>query len=161
MKKPTKLIAIFLVLVTLVSLAAIPASAIGYSMSITIYYKNEAGQQVAPTLKTSCDAAASTKPSWTSPTVSGYVLKNSGDSVVTYDMLNKSFPASNYIRNGSGTYTVYYTDTVNKTVYYKYNYDRHITAADTVTKTGKIGNSYYITSPSITGYTPSADASRA
>ena len=38
-----------------------------------------------------------------SPTVSGYVLKNSSDSYVTYAMMDKSFPASHYVRQGSAT----------------------------------------------------------
>lgn len=41
---------IVLVIVTLLSLVSIPASAaIGYPMAVTIYYKNESGAQVAPT----------------------------------------------------------------------------------------------------------------
>ncbi len=154
MKRMSKILAVVLVVVTLVSMAAIPASA-GYSMAITIYYKNESGAQVAPTYTTTIDAAATTKPTWTSPTVSGYILKNSSDSVVTYAMLDKSFPASHYVRNGSGTYTVYYTDKGSKTVYYRYNHNNS-DCASPKTQTGKIGSSYTIYSPTITGYKPSS-----
>ena len=156
MKKKTKVLSIVLVIVTLLSLVSIPASAaIGYPMAVTIYYKNESGAQVAPTHTETIDAAATTKPSWTSPTVSGYVLKDSGDSIVTYSMLDKYFPASNYVRNGTGTYTVYYTDQGSKTVNYVYNHNNS-KCAESKTVTGKIGSSYSITSPSITGYKPSS-----
>ena len=158
MKNKTKVLSIVLVIVTLLSLVSIPASAaIGYPMAVTIYYKNESGAQVAPTHTETIDAAATTKPSWTSPTVSGYVLKDSGDSIVTYSMLDKYFPASNYVRNGTGTYTVYYTDQGSKTVNYVYNHNNS-KCAESKTVTGKIGSSYTIYSPSITGYKPSSSA---
>lgn len=156
MKKTSKIVLVFLAVITLLSVLAIPAFAeIGYPMNITIYYKNESGAQVAPTLTTSINAAATNKPTWTSPTVSGYVLKDSGDSVVTYAMLDKTFPTSHYVRHGSGTYTVYYTDQGSKTVYYRYNHNG-VDCASPKTYTGKIGSSYTITSPTITGYTPSS-----
>ena len=156
MKKTNKIVSVFLAVITLLSVLAIPAFAeIGYPMNITIYYKNESGAQVAPTLTTSINAAATNKPIWTSPTVSGYVLKDSGDSVVTYAMLDKTFPTSHYVRHGSGTYTVYYTDQGSKTVYYRYNHNG-VDCASPKTYTGKIGSSYTITSPTITGYTPSS-----
>ena len=156
MKNKTKVLSIILVIVTLLSLVSIPASAaIGYPMAVTIYYKNESGAQVAPTVSTSIDAAATKKPTWISPTVSGYVLKNSGDSIVTYDMLDKHFPASNYVRNGTATYTVYYTDKGSKTVTYVYNHN-NTQCAESKTVTGKIGSSYSITSPTVAGYKPSS-----
>lgn len=156
MKNKTKVLSIILVIVTLLSLVSIPASAaIGYPMAVTIYYKNESGAQVAPTVSTSIDAAVTKKPTWISPTVSGYVLKNSGDSIVTYDMLDKHFPASNYVRNGTATYTVYYTDKGSKTVTYVYNHN-NTQCAESKTVTGKIGSSYSITSPTVAGYKPSS-----
>ena len=158
MKKTSKVLSVVLVIVTLLSVFAVPAFAeIGYPMNITIYYKNESGAQVAPTLTTSINAAATNKPAWTSPTVSGYVLKDSGDSVVTYAMLDKTFPTSHYVRHGSGTYTVYYTDQGSKTVYYRYNHNNE-DCASPKTQTGKIGSSYTIYSPVITGYTPSSSS---
>ena len=46
MKNKTKVLSIILVIVTLLSLVSIPASAaIGYPMAVTIYYKNESGAQ--------------------------------------------------------------------------------------------------------------------
>ena len=148
MKNKTKVLSIILVIVTLLSLVSIPASA---AIAVTIYYKNESGAQVAPTVSTSIDAAATKKPTWISPTVSGYVLKNSGDSIVTYDMLDKHFPASNYVRNGTATYTVYYNDKGSKTVTYVYNHN-NTQCAESKTVTGKIGSSYSITSPTVAGY---------
>ena len=88
-----------------------------------------------------------------SPTVSGYALKNSSDSYVTYAMMDKSFPASHYVRNGTATYTVYYVKTASSTITYQYE-DRSGTAAPTKTVTGKQGASFTVTSPTVTGYTP-------
>ena len=49
MKNKTKVLSIVLVIVTLLSLVSIPASAaIGYPMAVTIYYKNESGAQLPP-----------------------------------------------------------------------------------------------------------------
>ena len=63
MKNKTKVLSIVLVIVTLLSLVSIPASAaIGYPMAVTIYDANEAGAQVAPTHTEAIDAAATTKP---------------------------------------------------------------------------------------------------
>ena len=45
----TKILAIVMVLATLVTMFAVPASAAGYYMACTIYYKDEAGNQVATT----------------------------------------------------------------------------------------------------------------
>ena len=158
MTKTSKVLSVVLAVIMLLSVFAVTAFAeIGYPMSVTIYYKNESGAQVAPTFTTSINAAATTKPTWTSPTVSGYILKNDDDSVVTYAMLDKTFPTSHYVRNGSGTYTVYYTDKGSKTVYYRYNHNNS-DCADPKTQTGKIGSSYTIYSPTITGYTPSSSS---
>ena len=153
-KHLTKIICISLVLITLVTALAIPVAA-GYPMSCTIYYKDESGNQVATTKSWSMDAADTTaqQTKHYSPSVSGYSLKNSGDSYVTYSMMSKSFPASNYVRNGSATYTVYYVKNKSTTIYYKYS--DGTTAATSKTMTGNPNNTFSVTSPTITGYTPS------
>lgn len=85
MKKITKIIALVLAMVTLLSVMCVPAFAeYSYPMSVTIYYKDEAGNNLKSALSTSINAAATTKPTWTSPSISGYALKNDSDSVVTY-----------------------------------------------------------------------------
>ena len=151
----SRVLAMVLVLVTLVATFAVPASAAGsYPMSCSIYYKDESGKQVATTKTFSMNAADTTaqQTKYYSPTVSGYILKNSSDSYVTYAMMDKSFPASHYVRQGSATYTVYYVKAASSTIYY--NYSSGGTAAATKTVTGKQGASFTVTSPTITGYTP-------
>ncbi len=151
--KWTKFLSVFLVFVTLFPLVATCVSASGYAIKVTIYYKNESGATIAPSVSTTINAAATNKPTWTSPTISGYRLKNSSDAVVTYSMLEIGYPPSHYNREGSGTYTVYYVREVTKTVNYVYNHNNS-TAAPSKTQTGKLGETYSITSPAITGYTP-------
>ena len=154
-KHLSKLLALLLVAVTLVGTFAVPASAAGsYPMSCSIYYKDESGNTVATTKTWSMNAADTTaqQTKHYSPSVSGYSLKNSSDSYVTYSMMNKSFPASNYVRNGTATYTVYYVKNASSTIYY--NYSSGGTAATTKTVSGKPGSSFTVTSPTITGYTP-------
>ncbi len=153
--KWSKFISVFLVIVTLLPLVATCVSASGYALKVTIYYKSESGDTLASTVSTTINAADSNKPSWTSPSISGYYLKNSSDAVVTYSMLTITSLPTNYIREGSATYTVYYVKEASKTVNYVYNHN-NATAAPSKTQTGKIGDSYSITSPTITGYTPSA-----
>lgn len=154
-KHLTKILSLVLVAVTLVSMFAIPASAsTGYPMNCSIYYKDESGNTLATTKTWTMNAADTTaqQTKYYSPSVSGYSLKNDSDSYVTYSMMDKSFPASNYVRNGSATYTVYYVKNVSSTIYY--NYSSGGTAATTKTVSGKPGNSFTVTSPTITGYTP-------
>lgn len=151
MKRTVKIISVILALISLISVIAIPASAeYNYPMAVTIYYKDESGNTLSPTVSTTVNAAASTKPTWTSPSISGYALKNDSDAVVTYDMLNKSFPPSNYVRNGSATYTVTYVKTYTHTVYYL-NGETNGSVASSTSRTGKPGTSYSITAPSVTG----------
>ena len=85
-KHLSKLLALLLVAVTLVGTFAVPASAAGYYMACTIYYKDESGNQVATTKTFSMNAADTTAQNkqYASPSVSGYSLKNSGDAYVTY-----------------------------------------------------------------------------
>ena len=152
----TKITAMLLVVISLVSLCVVPAAAAGsYPMSCSIYYKDESGKTVATTKTFTMNAAdtSAQQTKYYSPTVSGYALKNSSDSYVTYAMMDKSFPASNYVRNGTATYTVYYVKTASSTITYQYE-DRSGTAAPTKTVTGKEGASFSVTSPTVTGYTP-------
>lgn len=150
----TKILAIVMVLATLVTMFAVPASAAGYYMACTIYYKDEAGNQVATTKTFSMNAADTTAQNkqYASPTVSGYTLKNSSDAYVTYLMMDKSFGSSHYTREGSATYTVYYVKNASSSIYY--NYANAGTAYPTKTVSGRPGNSFTVTSPTITGYTP-------
>ena len=152
----SRLLAITLVLATLAAMLAVPVSAAGsYPMNCYIYYKDENGNQVASTKTWSMNAADTDAQAikYYSPSVAGYVLKYSSDSYVTYSMMDKSFPASHYVRNGSATYTVYYVKTASSTITYQYE-DRSGTAAPTKTVTGKQGASFTVTSPTVTGYTP-------
>ena len=157
MRKTTKIIALFLVVATLASVLAISVSAIGqgYPMSCTIYYKDESGNTLANTktfqVNASDESAWST--GFSSPTIGGYALKYDSDSFVTYEMMDKYFPASNYVRQGSATYTVYYVKTYTHSVYYMYGVNTR-PAATATSKTGKPGTSYSFTSPKITGYSP-------
>lgn len=153
-KHLTKILSLLLVAVTLVSMFAIPASAAGYYMACTIYYKDESGNQVASTKTFSMNAADTTAQNkqYASPSVSGYTLKNSSDAYVTYLMMDKSFGSSHYTREGSATYTVYYVKNASSSIYY--NYANAGTAYPTKTVSGRPGNSFTVTSPSITGYTP-------
>lgn len=152
----SKIFSVVMLVAMLVVVCAIPAAAeYNYPMNCTIYYKDESGKQVAAT-KTftinATDTAAQSK-KYYSPSVSGYALKNSGDSYVTYTMMDKSFPMSHYERQGSATYTVYYVKTASSTITYKYD-GRSGTAAPTKNVTGKEGAGFTVSSPVIIGYTP-------
>ncbi|MGM9684242.1 MAG: InlB B-repeat-containing protein, partial [Eubacteriales bacterium] len=152
MKRINKILALIIGVVMLLSAMCIPALAYSYPMAVTIYYKNEAGYSVATSISTTINAADTDKPTWASPNISGYALKNESDAVVTYEMLDKSFPASNYDRNGSGTYTVIYQKLYTHAV-------KCVNAKTgafiwSCTTEGKTGQSYSITLPSITGITP-------
>lgn len=147
-----KICAALLILVTLVGVCAVPVAAYSYPMAVTIYYKDEAGNQLYKTFTGSLDASNPTS-TFPSPTIEGYLLKNNGDAVVTYAMMDKYFPPSNYVRNGSCTYTVYYVKEGHATVGYRY-FNMSGMAAPTKTITGREGNYYTITSPTVPGYTP-------
>lgn len=56
----SRIIAIVIVVATLVTMFAVPASAAGYYMACTIYYKDELGVQVATTKTFSMNAADTT-----------------------------------------------------------------------------------------------------
>ena len=155
MKKVTKILALMLAAVTLLFVMAVPAFAeYTYTMTCTIYYVNGKGAQIASPCTFTVNAANSGSSSTgrKSPSISGYVLKNSGDSFVTYDMMNKSFPSSNYDRKGSATYTVEYTDVTFHTI----NFIDRATGnalARAVVLGGKPGTSYTQNCPSFPNYT--------
>ena len=155
MKKVTKILALMLATVTLLSVMAVPAFAeYTYTMTCTIYYVNGKGAQIASPCTFTVNAANSSSSSTgrKSPSISGYVLKNSGDSFVTYDMMNKSFPSSNYDRKGSATYTVEYTDVTFHTI----NFIDRATGnalARAVVLGGKPGTSYTQNCPAFPNYT--------
>lgn len=155
MKKAMKPLAILLVILLTVPFFAISASAvIGYPMTGNIYYVNESGTTVAPTKTFTFSASDpdSCNFAYASPSVAGYALKNNSDAVVTYSMMDKYFPASNYVRQGGASYTVVYVPTHTHTV--KYLYSWGTTCFPDAYATAKQGVAYAIYSPSKTDYTP-------
>ena len=156
MKKISKILALMLAAVTLLSVMAIPTfAAYNYPMTCTVYYKNEKGKQIASPSTFTVNAAESKEHSRgvSSPSISGYVLKDSNDSYVTYEMMDKSFPASNYVRQGTATYTVVYTDTVYHYLYFVNGSTRR-TIAPSATLKGTPGTYYNHIPPTVTHYTP-------
>lgn len=151
-KTSIKVLSLLLVVMTLVGVISVPVSAsIGYPMNYTIYYK--AGGKILGQFSGSCDGTERNNVRVPSPSYDGYLLSNSKDSTVTGSMISWSFPASNYVRHGTGSYTVYYELARTATVRYMYG-DSGRSAAGNKTATGKKGDQYYISSPRITGYTP-------
>ena len=156
MKKVTKILALILAAVTLLSVMAVPVFAeYYYPMTCTVYYKNEKGEQIASPVTFTVNAAHSDASSVgvSSPSISGYVLKDSNDSYVTYGMMDKRFPASNYARQGTATYTVVYTDTVYHYLYFVNGSTRR-TIAQSATLKGTPGTYYNHIPPTVTHYTP-------
>lgn len=156
MKKVTKILALILAAVTLLSVMAVPVFAeYYYPMTCTVYYKNEKGQQIASPVTFTVNAANSDASSVgvSSPSISGYVLKDSDDSYVTYGMMDKRFPASNYVREGTASYTVVYTDTVYHYLYFVNGSTRR-TIAKSATLKGTPGTYYNHIPPTVTHYTP-------
>ena len=156
MKRVTKVLALILAAVTLLSVMTIPTfAAYNYPMTCTVYYKNEKGEQIASPVTFTVNAAHSDASSVgvSSPSISGYVLKDSNDSYVTYEMMDKSFPASNYVRQGTATYTVVYTDTVYHYLYFVNGSTRR-TIAPSATLKGTPGTYYNHIPPTVTHYTP-------
>lgn len=153
MKKVSiKVLSLLLVIMTLVGVISLPVSAeIGYPMTYTIYYK--VGGKFLGQTSGSCDATRRNDVRVPSPSYDGYLLSNYKDSTVTGSMINWSFPASNYVRHGTGSYTVYYEKAYTATVRYLYGTSGR-SAAGNKTAIGKKGDQYYISSPRVTGYTP-------
>ena len=153
-KNAIRILSLFLVVMTLVGAISLPVSAYSYPMNYTITYKTKSGK-VLGTNSGTVDGAAETRNALriTSPSYAGYALSKSSDSVVTGSMISWNFPASNYVRHGTGSYTVYYEPAYTATVRFLYG-DSGRSAAGNKTATGKKGDQYYISSPRITGYTP-------
>ena len=149
-----RILSLFLVVMTLVGVISLPVSAYSYPMNYTITYKTKSGK-VLGTNSGTVDGAAETRNALriTSPSYAGYALSNYKDSTVTGSMISWNFPASNYVRHGTGSYTVYYEPAYTATVRFLYG-DSGRSAAGDKTATGKKGDQYYISSPRITGYTP-------
>ena len=154
-KNAIRILSLLLVVMTLVGAISLPVSAYSYPMNYTITYKTSDGK-VLDTKSGTVDAAADTRNALriTSPSFDGYVLKNDSDAVVTGSMISWRFPASNYVRHGSGSYTVYYEKACKMVVHYVYGASRRTATVDK-TAYGKRGSSYTIYSPTISGYTPS------
>ena len=154
MKNAIRILSLFLVVMTLVGVISLPVSAYSYPMNYTITYKTKSGK-VLGTNSGTVDGAAETRNALriTSPSYAGYALSNYKDSTVTGSMISWNFPASNYVRHGTGSYTVYYEPAYTATVRFLYG-DSGRSAAGNKTATGKKGDQYYISSPRITGYTP-------
>lgn len=153
MKKVSiKVLSLLLVAMTLVGVISLPVSAeIGYPMTYTIYYK--VGGKFLGQTSGSCDATRRNDVRVPSPSYDGYLISNYKDSTVTGSMINWSFPASNYVRHGTGSYTVYYEKAYTATVRFLYGTSGR-SAAGNKTAIGKKGDQYYISSPRVTGYTP-------
>ena len=154
-KNAIRILSLLLVVMTLVGVISVPVSAAySYPMEYTITYKTKSGTVLGST-KGTVDGAAETRNALriTSPSYAGYALSNYKDSTVTGSMISWSFPASNYVRHGTGSYTVYYEPAYTATVRFLYG-DSGRSAAGNKTATGKKGDQYYISSPRITGYTP-------
>ena len=153
MKKVSiKVLSLLLVVMTLVGVISLPVSAeIGYPMTYTIYYK--VGGKFLGQTSGSCDATRRNDVRVPSPSYDGYLISNYKDSTVTGSMINWNFPASNYVRHGTGSYTVYYEKAYTATVRFLYGTSGR-SASGNKTATGKKGDQYYISSPRITGYTP-------
>ena len=115
MKKSYKFVALMLLVSTLISLVAVNVSAgvgsnVVQRMDCTIYHKDESGNTVAaPTTFTiKLNEPSSFTTLYPSPSVEGYALKNDGDANVSYSMMEKYYPSSNYVVVGTATYTVVY-----------------------------------------------------
>ena len=153
-KNAIRILSLFLVVMTLVGVISLPVSAAySYPMEYTIYYK--AGGKLLGQYNGTCDAAAGIRENVrvTSPSYDGYLLSDYKDSTVTGAMISWNFPASNYVRHGTGSYTVYYEKAYTATVRYLYGNSGR-SAASSKSAIGKKGDQYYISSPRITGYSP-------
>ena len=154
-KNAIRILSLLLVVMTLVGVISLPVSAYSYPMNYTITYKTKDGKTLG-TNSGQVDAEATVREALrvTSPSYDGYVLSDSNDSVVTGKMISWRFPASNYVRHGTGSYTVYYEKACKMVIHYVYGASRRTATVDK-TAYGKRGSGYTIYSPTISGYTPS------
>lgn len=128
-KNAIRILSLLLVIMTLVGVISLPVSAYSYPMNYTITYKTKDGKTLG-TNSGQVDAEATVREALrvTSPSYDGYVLSDSNDSVVTGKMISWRFPASNYVRHGSGSYTVYYEKACKMVVHYVYGASRRTMA---------------------------------
>lgn len=150
MKK--KIIAALIVSLLILSVFSLPAFAVSlsYPMDYTITYRTDTGTTLGTKIGT-VNADYIGNLSITSPTYTGYVLKNSSDSTVTGRMITWTYPSSHYVRKGTGKYTVIYTKAYNVTVRYITSDGKTLFPSKTIS--GAPGNSYTLTSPFDSGYT--------
>lgn len=150
MNKKTRVLILFVIVIIFACAAMIYSTNLSYPMECTIYYVDESGNTLAQKVTGETNAS---NPVFnvTSPEIEGYVLKDSGDAVVSYDMMEKYYPPSNYVRNGTATYTVVYAKAYTVTV--KYVKQDGSTLFSNKTVKGKAGDTYSIQSPSYEGYT--------
>lgn len=155
-KNAIRILSLLLVVMTLVGVISVPVSAAyGYPMNYTITYKTKDGKTLGTkTGQVNGDAETRNALRISSPSYDGYVLSNDNDATVTGSMISWSFPASHYVRHGSGSYTVYYEKACKMVVHYVYGASRRTATVDK-TAYGKRGSGYTIYSPTISGYTPS------
>ena len=160
MKKVSiRVLSLFLAVITLAGAISLTVSAsISYPMNYTITYKTKSSKVLGSTSGT-VDAAAEIRNALrvTSPSYPGYALSKSSDSVVTGSMITWNYPPSNYVRHGTGSYTVYYEPAYTATARFIYGMSGR-SAAGNKTATGKKGDQYYISSPKITGYSPNKNS---
>lgn len=156
MRKPfIKVLSLLLVVMTLVGVISVPVSAAySYPMDYTITYKTKDGKTLGTkTGQVNGDAETRNALRISSPSYDGYVLSNDNDATVTGSMISWSFPASHYVRHGSGSYTVYYEKACKMIVHYVYGSTRRAAVSDK-TAYGRKGSNYSLYSPTISGYTP-------
>ena len=155
-KNAIRILSLLLVVMTLVGVISVPVSAAyGYPMNYTITYKTKDGKTLGTkTGQVNGDAETRNALRISSPSYDGYVLSNDNDATVTGSMISWSFPASHYVRHGSGSYTVYYEKACKMVVHYVYGASRRTATVDK-SAYGKRGSGYTIYSPTISGYTPS------
>ena len=147
-----KMLAALLAVAAILSVCVLPtAAATSYPMEYTIYYMTSDGTKLGTYIGT-CDATECAKVSIPSPSYEGYALSNESDATVTGDMIEWYFPASNYTRNGTGSYTVIYEPLCYMTAYFLYEDGRQ--AAKPVTVSGKSGSFFRISAPTIADFTP-------
>lgn len=147
-----KTLSLLLALLSWVSVISIPAFAYSYSLEYEIIYKATDGTVLGRNSGYT-DAQYKDSVSVRSPSFDGYLLSDPDEAVITGDMISWYFPPSNYIREGSGSYTVYYEQKYTVMASYLYGISNRI-ASPAKSVSGKYGEKYIIYSPTLEGYTP-------
>ena len=125
MKRTIKLWALLLIVFTVCFLGVIAVSAYTYTMEYTIYYKTTDGTTLGIRTGTVNGDATNTV-SVSSPSYDGYILVKSSDSTVTGSMISWNYPSSNYVRKGTGSYTVKYEPQWTSIIYTKKQSRSHL-----------------------------------